>query len=214
MPVCVCYVGCWHVPVLGGLAFALVFPPKKLIKKEYCVCGPPPPTSDFLQGWTLPRREGKPIGAHLRDSKTRPLWVIWAPIVLWGMHLHAEGPFRQPHSTLRVSLTSAGGNARSRSRWLGSRQTRRCGLFGWQPTGDSPPGPMPLPDDGVRHGFKALRFPILSTPSGRREKARKGALGCTGGPGVEFGSLAFFLHPLKQKKNKKMTLSLLLSVLQ
>ena len=32
--VCVRYVGCWHVPVLGGPAFALVLPKKSCPNKE------------------------------------------------------------------------------------------------------------------------------------------------------------------------------------
>ena len=41
LSVCFRNVGCWHVPVLGPVAFAQGSK-KKLIKKEYCRCGPHP----------------------------------------------------------------------------------------------------------------------------------------------------------------------------
>ena len=73
--VCPRYVGCWHVPVLGGPAFALVFQKKKLIKKEHCRLSVSPipslPTSD-------PHPEGRagqlaPILVIQGASRSRPL---------------------------------------------------------------------------------------------------------------------------------------------
>ena len=63
---------------------------------------------------------------------------------------------------------------------------------GW--LGRRPPGPMPQLEDGVRHGFKASRFPDFWPFWGGRALYSLRGSGSAGVPlGVEFGSLAAFL---------------------
>ena len=69
LSVCFRNVGCWHVPVLGPVAFAQGSK-KKLIKKEHCrlIASPHSPQVTPSRAGPYLSREGRPIGARLWDS--------------------------------------------------------------------------------------------------------------------------------------------------
>ena len=115
---CLCSCACLCVSVMLGAGMCRCSGPlrsrrakKKLIKKEYCRCGPHPlqVTSSRARPYLL--RERAALAPFSRNSGVDHAG-LWPPLHCGdSRHLHRR-LFQAPHCTLRLSHLSVGGNAR------------------------------------------------------------------------------------------------------
>ena len=186
LSVCFRNVGCWHVPVLGPVAFAQGSKKKATIKGGQANWRP------SLRPWgSASLRVNKP---PLHCGGAPPHWRP-SPAAL----LHPEGP----------SHDCGGGNQVLEQMVGPSVHECRGGGYlaladGW--LGRRPPGPMPQLQGGVRHGLEVSRFPDFWPLWGGRAYSPRPLWHVPGGPWVWslglFSSI-FFLHIHKQKKKQK-----------
>ena len=165
LSVCFRNVGCWHVPVLGPVAFAQGSKTKKKknwSRRNTVGVGPTP------YKWFLPEldlhlsRERAALAPPLPDFQHWPLWFM-ASTALRGLLKPCTGGCSWRLIALWGSLTWVWERTPG-DWWLSANSTCRSRALGTTGAACSPvarattPGPPPQPHGWVRLGFEVTRF--------------------------------------------------------